>query len=118
MIERDDANQLRWVRRSCRVQIIDAPHSVHKFLAGEDPPAAQAAQSECLGETAGHHKLIAKMKCRARAVSVKRLQIHFVHEHSRAARLCDISDGAHGFFIGISAAGIVQVGQDDQLGQR
>ena len=92
--ERDHAEQFGGVRRDAAEQVVHPPHRCGQPRLGDNPSAAQAAQSVHLRQARRDDKVIAQVRSRARGALERRVEINLVHHHPGARAARNFSDCA------------------------
>src|SRR5271170_1143487 len=98
----------------CREEIVEPPNPRRELRLGEDPSAAQAAQSVGLSEAAGDDELASEVERRWDGRVMEGFQIDLIDEDARSNFVRQFSDRAQALLAGESAGGIVQVAEHDQ----
>lgn len=103
------------MRRDGAEQVVEAPHFVGKVWLGQDPAAAQAAEAVDFGEAVGDDEFRSKVERGSRRVFVNGVQVDLIHQDMCAYTASDVAYLTKRGVRRQDAAGIVQVGDDDQF---
>ncbi len=113
MIKGEAGQHFRLVRLVDPEQVVEAPHPFRECRLSQNPAAAQATQAIDLRQAAGDDELRSEVRRRL----LRRygtVQIDLVDQHMGAASLGNRANRAKIVFAGQRAAGVVQVGDDDE----
>src|SRR2546422_7029464 len=91
--------------------VVQQSHALGQIRFGENPTAAQTTQAVAFRQTTGRDELRAEVNRGSRRVFEHRFEIDFVYQHPRAGVGGDLADAAQRWFIGQSAAWIMEVSQ-------
>src|ERR1700730_15440626 len=100
----------------CAEQIVEAIHGTGFVRLGEDPAATEAAEAVDFCEAAGYHEFFSQVEGCARRVFVNGVEIDLVDQEVCVYAAGDVTDFAESGFGSQDAGGVVEIGDDDELG--
>src|ERR1700720_3071654 len=100
----------------CAEQIVEAVHGAGLVGLGQDPAAAQATQAVDFCEAAGGYEFFAEMEGTGWGVFVNGVEVDLVNQDAGVDAAGDVAYFSEGGFRGQHAAGVVEIGEDDEFG--
>src|SRR5271154_1214561 len=92
LLDRDHAEQFANMDMVCREEIVEPPNPRRELWLGEDPSAAQAAQSVGLSEAAGDDELASEVERRWDGRVMEGFQIDLIDQDARSNFVRQFSD--------------------------